>query len=128
MTSFSAEHIEKKGNDKESKIIATLVKSLKSLKSGNILVEIENKLLFSVEYRIKLFKKKTIERFIDYFKRIIRTVIEIPTKKLSEIEIMSNSEKRRLVKKIREKKNKQFIKEAEMLQYQDKEMTAEFDF
>jgi fengycin family lipopeptide synthetase D len=91
-------------------------------------VEIENKLTFSVEYCIKLFKKKTIERFIDYFKRIIRTVIEIPTKKLSEIEIMGNTEKRRLVKKIREKKDKLFIKEAEMVQYQEKEMIADFDF
>lgn len=43
MMSSSAEHVENNGNDKESKIIDTLVKSLKSLKSGNILVEIENK-------------------------------------------------------------------------------------
>lgn len=43
MMSSSAEHVENNGNDKESKIIDTLVRSLKSLKSGNILVEIENK-------------------------------------------------------------------------------------
>ena len=43
MMSSSAEHVENKENDKDPVIIDTLVKSLKSLRSGNILVEIENK-------------------------------------------------------------------------------------
>jgi hypothetical protein len=41
MMSSNTEHVD--NDDKESKIINTLIKSLKSLKSGNILVEIENK-------------------------------------------------------------------------------------
>jgi amino acid adenylation domain-containing protein len=60
-------------------------------------VESEEKLYFSFEYCTKLFKEETIARFIDYFKRIMRSVIDAPGKKLSEIEITSGEDKKQIL-------------------------------
>ncbi len=53
------------------------------------LVGIENNgiLAFTMEYRTALFKKSTIQRFIDYFKDITRVVLENKTVQLNNIEI-----------------------------------------
>jgi tyrocidine synthetase-3 len=59
--------------------------------------ESEGKLYFSIEYCTKLFRDETIIRFIDYFKRIIRTVIDAPGKKISGIEITSVDDRRQLL-------------------------------
>jgi len=55
------------------------------------------KLYFSLEYCTKLFKEETIVRFIDYFKRIIRSVVHAPGNKIAEIEITSGEEKKQLL-------------------------------
>ncbi|UCH95358.1 MAG: amino acid adenylation domain-containing protein [Candidatus Aminicenantes bacterium] len=49
-------------------------------------VEVGNKLAFTATYCTKLFKKETIEMFLDYFKKIISIVVENENILLKEIE------------------------------------------
>ncbi|MCP5108987.1 MAG: amino acid adenylation domain-containing protein, partial [bacterium] len=51
----------------------------------------------NLEYSTNLFKPATIERFINYFKKIIRVVIDNPAIEISGIEIISEEEKKRLL-------------------------------
>jgi amino acid adenylation domain-containing protein len=60
-------------------------------------VEAEKKLLFSFEYSTKLFKRETIERFITYFLHIAQEVVENSRKKISDIEIITEEEKKRIL-------------------------------
>ncbi|UCH98247.1 MAG: amino acid adenylation domain-containing protein, partial [Candidatus Aminicenantes bacterium] len=55
------------------------------------------RLLFTFQYCTKLFKKKSIERFIDYFKKIVSLIVKEPGMKLRDIEIISGEEKRQLL-------------------------------
>jgi len=55
--------------------------------------EESEKLYFSMEYCTKLFKEENILRFIQYFKKIISSVIKDPGQRLAEIEILSAEEK-----------------------------------
>jgi amino acid adenylation domain-containing protein len=55
------------------------------------------KLLVSLQYCTKLFKKETIEGFITYLKRIISSVTAEPGMTLGQIEIISGEEKRKLL-------------------------------
>jgi non-ribosomal peptide synthetase component F len=48
-------------------------------------VEAAERLLFTLEYRTKLFKKETIEMFIDYFKEIVSAVINEKEIQLKDI-------------------------------------------
>jgi amino acid adenylation domain-containing protein len=57
-------------------------------------IEEGERLLFIFEYGTALFTGATIERFHGYFKRIASAVMEHPSVKLSEIEIISAEEKR----------------------------------
>jgi non-ribosomal peptide synthetase component F len=52
---------------------------------GMYLVEEENKMLISLEYRTKLFKQESIERYIGYFKKIVSLVAENIDIKLKDI-------------------------------------------
>lgn len=52
----------------------------------------------ALEYCTKLFKKSTIERFIQYFRQVITTALNNPGEKISAIEIISGEEKQRLIK------------------------------
>jgi amino acid adenylation domain-containing protein len=54
-------------------------------------------LSFFFEYCTKLFKKETIQRFIDYFKKIVSAVIHDPGQKISGIEIISKEEKKQIL-------------------------------
>ncbi|MGD2084798.1 MAG: amino acid adenylation domain-containing protein [Candidatus Aminicenantes bacterium] len=54
-------------------------------------------LFFAFEYRTKLFKKATIERFIQYFKNIVSRVLIGPQEKISGLEIISDREKHRVL-------------------------------
>jgi amino acid adenylation domain-containing protein/non-ribosomal peptide synthase protein (TIGR01720 family) len=60
-------------------------------------VETKEKLLFILEYCTKLFKTETIRRLIDYFKKILKSIIENPEQKISKIEILPTEEKNRLL-------------------------------
>jgi amino acid adenylation domain-containing protein len=54
--------------------------------------EVAEGLLLIFEYSTHLFKKATIHRFINYFKRVVSGIIENPAVKLSGIEILSEAE------------------------------------
>jgi amino acid adenylation domain-containing protein/non-ribosomal peptide synthase protein (TIGR01720 family) len=60
-------------------------------------VEIEEKLLFTFEYCTKLFKQETIERFISYFKKIVTSILIAPGVKISDVEIISEEEKEKIL-------------------------------
>ncbi|UCH95998.1 MAG: amino acid adenylation domain-containing protein, partial [Candidatus Aminicenantes bacterium] len=60
-------------------------------------VEKEDSLSFKIQYSTKLFKKKTIERFVNYFKKIIFFVVEMPDSTISEAEIISEEEKKQII-------------------------------
>jgi len=59
--------------------------------------EVKNGLLFKWEYASTLFRKETIQRFIEYFKCIIAVVIENSGIKLSQIEILPEAEKKKIL-------------------------------
>jgi amino acid adenylation domain-containing protein len=54
----------------------------------------ENKISCAWQYRTKLFKKETIQRFTGYFHRVISFVLSSPYQQISGIEIISREEKR----------------------------------
>jgi amino acid adenylation domain-containing protein len=60
-------------------------------------VEIEGKLQFTFEYSTELFKQETIERFIAYFINIIRGAVENKQKRISDFEIITEAEKKRIL-------------------------------
>ncbi len=62
-----------------------------------IAYEGEDELYFTLEYCTKLFGGDTILRFIQYFKKIISSVIETPGKRISDIELMTVEEKKRIL-------------------------------
>jgi non-ribosomal peptide synthetase component F len=53
-------------------------------------------IFFSFSYCTKLFKKETVERFIEYFKKIVSVVVDDPGIKLCKIEVLSREEKKRI--------------------------------
>ncbi|MGD2087210.1 MAG: amino acid adenylation domain-containing protein [Candidatus Aminicenantes bacterium] len=60
-------------------------------------VEAGNKLSLTFEYSTRLFTTSTIQRFINYFNKIVSTVLGNPTVKLSGIEIIQEEEKRQIL-------------------------------
>jgi len=60
-------------------------------------LELNHTLVFTIDYCTKLFKEKTIERFLGYFKRIIFSIGDIVERKLAEIDIIDHDEKNRLL-------------------------------
>jgi amino acid adenylation domain-containing protein len=59
--------------------------------------EVEETLCFRVVYCVNLFKESTIERFTRYYKRIVTAVVKKPGITISEIEILSEQEKRKML-------------------------------
>jgi amino acid adenylation domain-containing protein len=55
------------------------------------------RLAFSFEYCGKLFKRETIERFIAYFKKIAAAVIKEPGKRISDLEIILEEERKQVL-------------------------------
>ncbi|MCU0290148.1 MAG: condensation domain-containing protein, partial [Acidobacteria bacterium] len=60
-------------------------------------VDMGEDFLFTFEYCTELFKKETIDRFIAYFKNIIRSIIEDPAQRIGDLEMLSDAEKHRLL-------------------------------
>ena len=60
-------------------------------------VETETNIRFRLEYSTKLFQKETIERLSLHFKNILREIAADPQVKLSDIEIMTEAEKHRIL-------------------------------
>lgn len=63
-------------------------------------IEDDEGLLFTLEYSTKLFAAETIERFVNYFKKTVFSVLADPGIKLSRVEIISPEEKRSLLVEI----------------------------
>jgi amino acid adenylation domain-containing protein len=61
--------------------------------------ETPDTLLFNWEYCTKLFKQETIERFSNYLKNIVSTVLDNPGIQLGKIEIITSEEKQQLLNK-----------------------------
>jgi amino acid adenylation domain-containing protein len=59
--------------------------------------ELEEKLSFTFEFRTKLFREATVKRFIAYYIKIIRAVLENTHRKISQIEIITEAEKKRIL-------------------------------
>jgi amino acid adenylation domain-containing protein len=66
--------------------------------------ETRRKIIFSLEYCKKLFKQKTIERFISNFKAIISDIIKNPRKKIKEIDLISEDERIKVHSRIQDAK------------------------
>ncbi|MDQ1355593.1 MAG: hypothetical protein QG657_5903 [Acidobacteriota bacterium] len=60
-------------------------------------VEADGLLNFRVLYRTGLFKEESIRRFIKYFKKIVTVVIRRPELKISEVEIITEEEKKQVL-------------------------------
>jgi len=89
---------------------------------------------FAFEYSTRLYKKETIERFVVYLKKILSSVMENPDKDISGIEIISDEEKNRLIRDIKNKDEKRAIlmeyaeRNKAQGQKQTTNLTADFDF
>jgi amino acid adenylation domain-containing protein len=60
-------------------------------------MEIGNCLVFRIEYCTKLFKEETILKFIEFFKKIVTSSIENSGRKISQIKIITEEEKKRVL-------------------------------
>ncbi|NOR44474.1 MAG: amino acid adenylation domain-containing protein, partial [Candidatus Delongbacteria bacterium] len=60
-------------------------------------IDFGEQLYFDLEYSRKLFKPETIDRFIEYFKTIINTIIDNPNQRISRIDILTSEEKHQLL-------------------------------
>ena len=58
--------------------------------------EAGDRLLFKMSYCTALFARETVERFIQYFRRIVSSFIENPGGKIADIELLTDGEKRRI--------------------------------
>ncbi len=59
--------------------------------------ESKQNLSFTIEYSTKLFKEETITRFVNYFKKIISSIVEAPGNKISRLEIITAEEKKQIL-------------------------------
>lgn len=78
----------------ESDSIATRISKFDLSLMG---VETNGQLFLTFEYATDLFRKETIERFAIYFQRILRAILADPSMQLSEIDLIPQSERRRLM-------------------------------
>ena len=60
-------------------------------------IQVNEKMVFTLEYCTKLFKKETIERLADHYKNILECVILNEEVKISEIDMMSEKEKKQVL-------------------------------
>ncbi|MGE5340111.1 MAG: amino acid adenylation domain-containing protein [Candidatus Omnitrophota bacterium] len=60
-------------------------------------VESTDRIVFSIQYRTQLFRKETIARFGRYYTRVLTAVVEFPGRKIDDIDIIPEEEKRRIL-------------------------------
>jgi len=60
-------------------------------------VETGDGFVFTLEYCTRLFKEDTIDRFTGYFKNIINSIAGNPSQRISDIEMLTETEKRQLL-------------------------------
>jgi hypothetical protein len=51
---------------------------------------------FTLTYNKALFKQETVEKFTEYFKKIVTQVLENPDRKLSQIELISSTKQQQV--------------------------------
>ena len=59
--------------------------------------EVGERIFFALEYCTRLFKRETILRFIEYFKRITSSIASKTDRKIAEIELLSEEEKQQIL-------------------------------
>ncbi|NOQ27705.1 MAG: amino acid adenylation domain-containing protein, partial [Bacteroidales bacterium] len=62
-----------------------------------IAIDYKEQLLISFNYCTQLFKAETIDRFIEYFKQIVRQLVRNSEVKIAEIDILTEEEKNQLL-------------------------------
>lgn len=62
-----------------------------------IALESDGQLEFTLEYATQLFKEETAQRFVHYFNRLVLAVIDDSNQKISEISLLTQEEKERLL-------------------------------
>lgn len=68
--------------------------------------EVEGGMQLSLQYATSLFKRGTIERFVEYFRQIISAITTNINIRLADIEILSQEEKNRLLKSFNDTRSK----------------------
>jgi non-ribosomal peptide synthetase component F len=63
--------------------------------------EVGKNINFTFQYCTKLYKAETISRLINYFKTIVSSVLKDPTQEISKIDIMDETTREELIKKMR---------------------------
>lgn len=58
--------------------------------------EIQGCLRFDFQYRTRLFKRDTMVRYSQYFQSVLRTVIRDPQKKIEDIEVVPEEERKKI--------------------------------
>ncbi|WP_160672477.1 non-ribosomal peptide synthetase [Clostridium sp. C8-1-8] len=59
--------------------------------------EIDNRIVFEVEYCTNLFNRKTIERLVEHFTNILKVVIANQGIRISDIDMLSEEEKKKIL-------------------------------
>ncbi len=60
-------------------------------------VETEKDLAFKLDYCTRLFKEESIQRFVGYFKKLVSSLIENPSQKISAVEVITEREKKQIL-------------------------------
>ncbi|MCP4157761.1 MAG: amino acid adenylation domain-containing protein, partial [bacterium] len=66
--------------------------------------EWQEKLNFKFKYRTAIFKKETIEKFVGYYNRITKSVLTNTTVKISDIRLISEEEKKKIIEEFNDTK------------------------
>jgi non-ribosomal peptide synthetase component F len=90
-------------------------------------MEKAGKLNITFQYCTKLFDAETIYRLIGFFKEIVSTVLKNPREKISEISIISESDRKNLIKNIRDK-NYNFMEADKEPSEHTSKLEADFDY
>jgi acyl transferase domain-containing protein/acyl carrier protein len=91
-------------------------------------VEQGDRFSFTFEYKTKLFKKETIERFIRHFKEMVSSVLQDPRQPLGEIEIISKETAGDLIKKFKQEKDSPPVEKTRENRKPREKITADFDY
>jgi amino acid adenylation domain-containing protein len=101
-------------HDKRDKIIKFNNLEFKNILSGNnttkfdlkirVVETQDDRIILSCEYNTDIFKKETIQKFLDIIETISRDVAKTPNKAISEIELVNKEEKNKLLYGLNNKK------------------------
>jgi amino acid adenylation domain-containing protein len=92
-----------------------------------VAVPTEGKIVFSFDFNLKLYKKETMQQLVTYFKTIVSAVAANPRSQISQLQIISQQEKERLLEKMKAD-HPLFTYDVEAHQQASDPNQAEFDF